>query len=283
MGEADPEVPTEAVADVAFLSRSTNRVRVLGVLADRSITRRELAAVTDVSRTTIDRIVNEFEDRGWAERTADGTYAATPQGTHLQRQLRPFLESVVAIRRLGDAVDWLPTEELTVGLEHFADAAVRRPARDDPVETVDLMVVLVEGATEHRAFTQLVPPVALSEAIREGVESGRLTAEGVLTGESIDSLRETPHRRERWASIVDADRAGLYRYDGDIPCNLWIIDEYVLIKKSSPDSVAEAYGVPIVSRNEAVRSWANGLIDDYRADATRLDVGYFTGGVSSAE
>jgi len=165
MGEEEPEVPTRALEDVAYLARSVNRVRILGVLTNRSATRRELAEVTGTSRTTLDRIVNELEDRGWAKRTLDGTYTATPQGTQLQRQFQPFLDSVVAIRKLGNAVAWLPTEELTVGLEHFADAIVQRPERDDPVETIDLMVEMVDEATRHRAFTHLVPPEPLSEAI----------------------------------------------------------------------------------------------------------------------
>lgn len=209
MGDDDSKLPTEAVEDIAYLS----------------VTRQELAELTGTSRTTLDRIVNEFEDRGWAERTVDGTYIATPQGTHLQRQFQPFLESIMAIRRLGETLEWLPTEELTIGLEHFADAVVRRPAQDDPVETIDLMVEMVEKETEHRALTHLVPPAALSEGELDGVESGRLRPEGVLTSESIDLLRETPERRRRWASILEAEKGDLYRYDGNIPCNLWIIDE----------------------------------------------------------
>jgi len=272
MGDSDSEGTTAALDDVAYLSRSPNRVNILAVLADRAVTRRALAEHTGTSRTTLDRIVNELEERGWAERTADGTYTATPQGTHLQREFQSFRNSVLAIRRLGDTLEWLPTGELEIGLEHFADAVVRRPTHDDPVETVDLMIELIQEATHHRALTHLVPPVSLSEAILDGVESGRLTADGVLTADSVDFLREAPDRRRRWASIADAVDGDLFRYDGTIPCNLWIIDEAVLIKKSGPDSIAEAYGVPIVCRNEAVLDWANQLVDTYQAEATQVDL-----------
>lgn len=283
MSDGEPAVPTEALADIAYLARSANRVQILEALATRSATRRELAERTDTTRTTLDRIVNELEDRGWAERTDDGTYTATPRGTHLHRQFRPFLDAVVAVRRLGEAVEWLPTEELTIGLEHFKDAVVQRPARDDPVETIDMMVEMVADATEHRAFTHLVPPVPYAEAILEGAESGRLTADGVLTAESIEFLRANPDRRKRWAAIVEAGTGALYRYDGEIPCNLWIIDDHVLIKKSGPDPFADSYGVPIVSRNEAVRAWADRLIDAYREEATRIEPGYFAESDPSTE
>jgi predicted transcriptional regulator len=282
MSDGVTEVPTRALEDVAYLARSVNRVKILGVLADRSATRRELAEVTGTSRTTLDRIVNELEDRGWAERTPEGTYTATPQGTRLRRQFRPFLESVVAIRTLGDAVEWLPTEEPTVGLEHFADAVVRRPERDDPVEPVDLTVEMIDEATRHRAFTHLVPPEPLSDAVLEGVESGRLAADGVLTAASLDFLQDAPERRERWASIVEAG-ADIHRYDGEIPCNLWIVDETVLIEESRPEPVAAAPDVPIVSRDGQVRSWADELIDTYRAEATQLEPGDFSGPATSPE
>jgi len=283
MGESEPDVPAAALEDVAYLSRSPNRVKILAVLADRTVTRHELADITDTARTTLDRTVNELEDRDWAERTVDGTYTATPRGERLQRQFKPFLDSVAAIRRLEEAVEWLPAAELTIGLEHFADAEVVRPAGDDPVETIDLMVEMVEGATEHRALTHLVPPAPLSDAIREGVASGRLTADGVLTADNIEFLREAPERRRRWEAILEAGNGELYRYDGNIPCNLWIIDEHVLIKQSGPEPFAESYGVPIRSENETVRSWANDLIDTYRAEATRLEKGYFAGPAPSAE
>ena len=282
MDDSESDVPADALEDIAFLSRSINRVKVIDVLTDRPASRQELVESIGTSRATIDRVVNEFENRGWAERTAEGTYTATAWGIHLHEQFNPFLESVAALHRLGRTVEWLPTDELTIGLHHFADAEVVGQAQDDPVETIDKMVKMVDDATDFRAFTHLVPPVPLAEATLEGVESGRLTAEGVLTADSITFLRDDPERRDRWAAIVDADTP-LYRYDGIIPCNIWIIDETVLIKKSGPEPFAEAYGVPIVSKNEAVRAWANQLIDTYREGADRLEPEYFAEFAPSTE
>jgi predicted transcriptional regulator len=243
MHEGAPDVQAEALEHIAFLSRSVNRVQILQALTNQAATRQELAEHTATSRTTLDRIVNEFEDRGWVERTVEGSYSTTSRGTHIVRTLQPFLESIVAIENLGEAVDWLPTEEVTIGLEHFSDAVVQRPSQPDPVETIDLMVQMVEKATEHRALTHLTPAVRYSEAILEGVESGRLTAEGVLTNDSIDLIRENPERRDRWASVAPTG-TGHYHYDGELPCNLWIIDENVLIKKSGPEPFAEALWGP---------------------------------------
>jgi hypothetical protein len=46
---------------------------------------------------------------------------------------------------------------------------------------------------------------------------------------------------------------------------------------------ADAYGVSIVSQNEAVRAWAAQLIDTYQDRVDRLDSEYFTEFVPSTE
>jgi len=53
------------------------------------------------------------------------------------RRFRPFIESVEAIQRLDEVITWLPVDELSVNLEYFRDAVVRRPASDDPIDTND--------------------------------------------------------------------------------------------------------------------------------------------------
>lgn len=267
-------VPAGALEDVAYLTRSINRIEILAAVADEPRTRSALTAVGDASRTTVDRIVNELEQRGWVERTADGEYAATTTGSHLVAELEPCLDAVAAIRRLGRAVEWLPADELTIGLEHFRDASVYRPERDDPIETVDLMVDLVHETSEIRVLTHLSPPIPIAQAMADGVTTGRLRGTYVVTPDLIATLREHPDRRERWRTMLRAG-AGVYRYDGALPCNLFVFDGTVLLKKSRPGHRRESYGVPIVSENDTVRAWANELFERYRADATPVDAETF--------
>lgn len=274
MIERSDAISTEALEDVAYLSRSPNRIKILDSLASGPYSRRELVELTGASRTTLDRIVNELEERGWARRTNDGNYVATATGKHLMAQVRPLIGSVEAIRRLDEAVAWLPVDELSIGLHHFSDAVVLRPEQDDPMETVDYYTELIRETTEFRVLTHLAPPVPLAEAMRDRIASGRLAAEYVLTDDIIDYLREQSDRRIRWRAIVE-EGAGVFRTPGALPCNLWIFDDVVLIKKSGPEPIQDAYGVPIQSENETVRSWAEDLIDRCRADATRVEVETF--------
>lgn len=270
MTSGDQPVPEGALADVDYLSRSANRVAILDALASGPATRRDLAARTDVSRATLDRIVNEFEERGWAERTVDGEYVATPAGTHVIREFRPFVESVAAVDRLGEAVAWLPTEEFDVGLHEFSDATVRRPENDDPVEAVEFITDLLRDTAEFRTLNHLIPPGMFERALHEQVVTGALTVEAVTVPAVVDHFRGNADRRERWRDVLDAGGT-VYAHDLPIPCNLMVFDETVLIKRSDTGPIDDSYGVPIVSENEAVLSWAHDLIDRYRADAVRID------------
>lgn len=263
-------IPTKALEDLAYLSRSANRVAILDALAKGAYTRRELEERTGVSRTTLDRIVNELEGRGWAERANNGTYVATSTGNHLMAQVRPFVDSVEAIRRLDEAVAWLPDDEMSIELHHFSDAIVRRPEEDDPMKTTDYFIDLIRDTAEFRALTHLAPPVSLSRAMRDRIVTEQVSAEYVLTDTVVNYLSDNHERRSRWRDMIESG-ADVYRDQGPIPCNLWIFDDIVLIKKSGPESIQESYGVPIESENVAVRSWAHDLIDRCRADAVRVD------------
>lgn len=275
MGDEHDAVPTEALGDVAYLSRSANRVAILDALADGPAPRRELADTTGVSRTTLDRIVNELEDRGWAERTPDGDYVATPTGSHLLREFRPVVDAAEALRRLGDAVAWLPTDELDVRLGAFRDAEVRQPEMDDPVEAVEFMADLLRDTTEFRVLSHLTPPETLARVMHERVLAGALTTDGVVTDELVRYLGEDPTRRRRWREMLDATGGTIVRVAGPLPCNAWILDDTVLVKQSGPGPIDDSYGAPIVSRNEDVVSWAHDLIDRYQAAGTPVDPAAF--------
>lgn len=269
MTVASDRVPDGALEDIAYLSRSDNRLVILTALTEGPHTRQELEEVTGVSRATIGRVVNEFEERHWANRTTEGDYVATPTGHHMATQFTPFAESIEAVRRLGEAVEWLPTDELSIGLHHFRDAVVKRPENNDPMEIIDYFTDQIRDASEVRVLTHFAPPEPFAKSMRDGFDTGRLNGTFVLTRELVEYLHSRSARLERWRANVEAG-ADVYQYDGDIPCNVLIIGDTVFVKSSRSDSVKLSYAEPIVSENEIVRSWANDLIDTYRNEANQI-------------
>jgi predicted transcriptional regulator len=279
MSEPTSAQAADALEDIAYLTRSGNRVAVLDSLATGPHTPSELTDVIDASRPTLGRILNEFEERGWTERTDDG-YVATPTGEHVVTEFSPFAGAMTAIRRLGDAVSWLPSDELTIGLHHFRDAVVRRPDRYDPMDTVDVVTELLRKATEFRTLTHLVPPRPKQKALLDGVVTGRLDAKLVVTDDLVGYLRDNPER-DAWVREFVAEGARVYQYDDPIPCNLFVIDDLVLVGKSHPES-GHPYAF-IETENETVRTWARELIDEYCADADRIAPETSAGEEASAE
>lgn len=270
MSSSGSDLSTEALDAIAYLSRSENRVRLLHALTGDDFTRGELTDRTPASRTSVDRIVNEFQERGWVERSTDGTYVATAQGNQLMQRFRPFIESVTALQRLGDALEWLPLRELSIGLEHFNDAVVWEPATD-PVETVEFMCDLVRDASRFRVLADLLPPEQLEVIMADRIDAELLTMHGVTTDQVLHHIGSRSERADRWRAMIEAG-ADIARHDGPLPCNLWIIDETVLIKKSSPEPIDQSYGVPIVSQDATVLSWANGLVDEWFATGTPVEL-----------
>lgn len=261
--------PEQTLENIAYLARSENRVRILALLAAGPYGRSEVKEKTGIARTTIDRIINEFEERGWSKRSEDGGYITTPTGEQVTTEFEPFVESMEAICKLGDLVAWIPTETVPIDLRHFVDATVRRPDPADPTSTTAYMTELLREASEFRCLAGVAPPPAFEEAMRDGVVHGELITEHVITNQEYHYLLEQEDRLSRWREYVDAG-ANLYLHDGPAPCNVLVFDDTIIIGNSQSE-IGDPF-VEIESTNETVQAWATDVIREYKEDARRLGV-----------
>lgn len=266
-------VPADALEDIAYLARSANRLRLLDVLTSGSYRRGELHELTGIAKTTIGRIINEFEERTWVERTSDGEYTVTPTGEQVAVEFIPLIEAMAAIRKLGDMVAWIQAPEQSIGLHQFSDATVRRPTPTDPMAPTAYYTEGLRDADEFYCLVAVAPPVAFEIAMRDEVVERELTVEHVIADSEFRYICDHPDRIPRWREYVEAG-ANVYRYDGEVPCNFVILDETVYIAKSQSEYGGEPYTL-IESENDVVRSWAHDVVETYRADSTRLDADAF--------
>lgn len=271
---------SDTLEDIAYLTRSENRVQILTALAATGATpgeptpgytRRELEEQTEASQPTLSRILTEFEDRRWIERTAEGEYVATPLGAHLTDELTPFLRSIDALRDFGEVAAILPTAELTIDRHHFGDATIRRPEGPKPVDFRRYLVGLLQrGSSTLYVLSQGPAPATPGSDVHERIVSGRLKYVLINSAHIHDYFRDIPEARKAAREQLEAG-AQYYSYNGQIPCNLFILDETVVIENSETDEL-EA-GTAIESQNETVRTWALELFERYREDAEKLSVG----------
>lgn len=271
MLDSDETRSEGGLSDIAYLARSANRVEILATLTTGPHTPRDVEAATDVSRSTLERILSELDERGWAERATAGGYTATTVGEYAVTEFAPLVESMATLRTLRDAVDWLPREELSIGLHHFSDATVRTPASNSVTAPAAYMTNLLREATEFSCLVRIAPPIGFEIAMRDRAVSGQLTTEHVITEDELAYIAEQSDRVRRWREYLETD-VDVYCYDGDVPCNLFVIDETVLVADREPEVCAF-----IESENETVREWARDVIRTHRTEADRLQPSAFRG------
>lgn len=264
-GVDDP--PSSVLDDIAYLSRSEDRIEVLETLTSKPYPARELRERTGTTKSTLNRILNEFQERSWTRRTRDGNYEATAQAEHVARELRPFVGALETIRRLGEDVAILPMDELTigsdvdltVGLHHFSDATVERQRPQAHGVGRDRMVEAARTTSTLSVLADMSPPRVLGTVLQERAENGELSGTQVFTAELAAYLREHPEEPPRWSDVIEAG-IRLYRYDERIPATLFVADGVTLIWGAAGEMRRRV----VVSENETVRTWALDVIDRYR-------------------
>lgn len=278
------ELPGEVLEDIAFLTRSENRMKVLLALTAEitasgrpspSLPRRDLETMTDTPRTTLSRIISEFEDRGWIDRNNDAEYVATHRGQHLAIQMEPLLDSLETIHELGEDIAMFPVTELSCGpgdgvvsLQEFDDVTVHRPGARNPTLVNEYLAETLHSATtEHYSFAFMAPPneyVAAAQEVCPDLD----TFHGVYAGSLIDWYPSEMRSKVREDVLNEGGR--VFRYDGHMPCQLFIIDDTVLIENSQVEHIP--IGTFIETQNDTVREWALDLFERYRQESTELTV-----------
>lgn len=255
----------DALADIAYLARSKNRLEILETLATGPHTSREVEEATGVSRSTLERITSELQQREWAMRTTDGEYVLTDTGERFATETGRYVAAIEAVESLGEAVAWLPTEELTVGLEHFREATVWGPKPNDVAAADTRIIDRMRRSDDFACLSNTAGTVGLETELMEGFSEGRLAVEHVITPGELAIYLDDAGRAARWKEYVEAG-ADVYCHEGRIPCNLVLVDEAVFLGDRRLDVVGL-----VESTNDTVRSWAGDVFETYRDEAEKLD------------
>lgn len=243
---------------VQYLANSANRVGVLSTLVDERATRRELQDETDTSRSTVARILEEGQSRGWVD-SAGSLYWLTPLGKTIVQDFLSYLETVEGIQSLGEMVNQFPPPMFSLDFRHLRDAVVVEPTPADPAAPNSRAFELFRQASHYRGVTHTAFQ-HFANVLSDGVEAGRLDYEHVFEKTFVEELRNDPQRATDWPTIMD----GTWQYDGTVPISFHIIDGRVLIwLGESRDEIAGL----LESDNGEVLAWAKSLFETYRSAA----------------
>lgn len=259
-----------SLADVEFLVRSESRVEVLEALAESPRTREELGNATEASRTTLSRMIADFEDRDWLRRP-DRAYHLTSEGEFVANEMTRLLENMEAAERLDGTLEWLPTDEFEFDLRHLSDADVVTLQWNDPA-TMRQLAGLLDGADDVKSIASAVSREVADMLQQVTVESDA-SYEGILTQQAVDIIREHPELREQLRTITESEDTTLYRYAGDdTPAMVMCIDDQATIcNHASGGPEMEA----VLSEADAFRSWVESYFDTIRDDAEEIHADVF--------
>lgn len=252
------EFPLE---DVQFLAGSANRVGVLTALLDGKAARRELQEKVGASRSTVARILDEAQKRGWVG-SEGSEYWLTPFGEAMVTDFRSYLETLEGYQHLGDMVNHLPPPIFSLDACHLRDAEIVEGTESNPSAPFTKAYDIFREATQYRGLNSTSLPEAVS-ILQNRVEQGRLDFEQVFEKGFIETIRAEPERAALWETLSDR----VLLYEGVVPINMHLVDGTVLVWLG--ESRGEAEGL-LVSENSAVSAWADSLYEEYLTGAEPL-------------
>lgn len=260
--------------DVAFLTRSENRIRLLELLATNPRDRAELRSELDVSRVTLGQMLGEFEDREWITQS-DNQYTISPFGALMAEEVTSLLDTTATLQKLRGTMRWLPTEEIDIALRQFSDANVTVPTPGDPNAPARRAAEIHRGATERiKAIIYAVTPWPIQidwEKTKEGSQS----FDAIFWADAIETIAADTEM-SRWMRDLVESGQNIYRYEGNRglsqPYDLVLVDEIVIIVLSDDRNTEVAL---IDTDNEVVRSWAEDTFEAYQREATPIDLDVF--------
>lgn len=259
-----------ALEEIEFLSRSPNRVAVLAALTDGPRERYDVEESTGVSRATLGRILEDFEERGWV-REDQREYEATQLGAYVAEEFTDLLARFGPVPALNEVAEWFPEEGFEFNLGCLADAEVVTPTRANALAPTTSIASHLREADHARILTYSVIPAA-TEACHHGTVEGDLEFEMVFAEGTFDVIGDNPHLVEQTQEILETGRAEVHYYHGDIDSTVIVADDLVLLCLSGGEGAPRAV---IETENPTVQSWAESRFESYRDEAEQLDPSLF--------
>ncbi|MFC7131777.1 MULTISPECIES: helix-turn-helix transcriptional regulator [Salinibaculum] len=254
-----------ALEAIQFFANSANSVRVFEALANGVTTSSTLAERTGASRSTVARILDEGESRGWVE-SEGRRYELTYMGEVMIEEFQTHLETVEGAQQLRDVINQLPEPARELDIRHLRDAEITTPSEEWPQAHFKRALELYRTGETYRGLTQIAPEIIV-RTLADGVERGQLELEGVIEAAFIEELLDSPERAAPWHTFADQ----VWVYDGQIPVNMHLIDgRVVLWFDRSGGNRVRGEGL-LESEHPAVVSWAESLYEKYKSEAEPFD------------
>lgn len=249
-----------AIERIRFLAASEHRVAILRSLTSESLSPARIRDQHDVSRATVHRILNSFEEFGWVRQNDDG-YVTTSAGRIVLTHFESVREAAVEVESLSDFLaEFERAHELPLPLDEYQ---VVTATRADPYAAIEYFAESVPtDASELHAVLPAVVPM-FNRACEPLVE-GDARIELVLSQFAAEMPRDSyPSSLER----ANSDSFSLFVSPKTYRFGLSVFDDHVFLGGHYEQGHLQTC---LRSTDDDLREWALSVFRSFREDATSL-------------
>ena len=257
--------------DIAFLSRSNNRIAVLRELARDEGTRRELRDATGVSRPTLGRVLEGFEERGWVTNNGSGNghdYSLSPLGRVIVEEFTDMMTTVETVQQLRELASRIPFNELGLDPRDLADARITTPSPTDATAHTRRERELLARTSRIRFLCNQAQPETV-ERYRNWAVDGDREFEAIISGDAIDAATADEAMAADLADMCTAGGVTLHRYEGPVSAVYGLFEDVASVVPLDDSGVPIAF---VESESETVRAAVSNVLDRYRERAEPVTV-----------
>ena len=262
-----PTDTMESALDAAqVFANSANAVRVFEALYDGPTASRDLAERTGAARSTVGRILDRGESRGWID-SAGSQYELTRLGETMIEEFRRYLQTLEGIQHLGEDFQYLPEPAHELEYRHFRDATIIKPTPTNPSAPFERVEKLLRSVDKFPFIIARALHPRLTKVTWELWKGDTAEGETIVDTRILESVQTDPERAEMWYEWAQTGRIWLHHAPR---ITIMFTDEVVLIGLADVrGDVLHTVG-SLDSENPAVLSWAESLFEEYRAESEQL-------------
>ena len=256
------------IEKIEFIASSNHRVGVLDALAEGGCDRADLQSETGAHASTVGRVLGDFEERRWIERSGS-TYELTPLGEFVAERFAALRDAMETEGTLRDVWQWLPQQMDGFSVDLFADATVAYPGAGYPYEPQERVIQLVEKSDTLRGLGATIFKAVANEefcrAALDGMDIVYVYDPAVLSA-TVDwdpELFEQAGAQENCTVLVHDDLPDRTR------CGIDIFDDHVCI--CCHDTETRALRAWIDTDAPEAREWALSVFEQYQREARPID------------
>jgi predicted transcriptional regulator len=266
----------EAVDGEGLRDAVGKRADVLATIAGDAYRKPELVETLHVSRSTVDRALDDLLEAGLAE--SDGsTYRATTAGEVALAARRTYVDRTDAIADALPVLDALP-DDAPVDPALLVGCTVHVPEPHAPESALAPVVDRLRTAERLRGFASVVKSSYVG-IIHDQVVERDMTAEIVVQEGMRESLAGLARGREQLQDLLAADTVSVLETDRPLPFALWLTDgpdgPFAGLTVHDADS-GGVVGV-LVNEEPAAVEWCESLYATHRATAEPIPADAFDG------